>query len=801
MRCPKGHATARTPAARSERLRPQEDAAHAVGCGLSERDTATRRDGSADEARRARSAAPAGSDSAQTADLPGPSRSIGLVPGRSGASRAQLRALQRFAGNRAVAALVGQHTVQRVPLSTPNQTETLYNQTDASSGQATAKSYGGGPALTYDMTRSGDTAVTVTVRIKFLNQARNSVDPTSPGAPPGTPPLGAMLGTPTEIPANDPDNRRAWATDRAAQAVAIWNGRLALVEGPGGPTTPATPAPGGPPTTTPAAPAPAAPAPAGGSTPATPPAPPAPAPAPKRLSVNFAAVPVFGLNDPADSTVIIHPMATVAGTPGQPIDSGNWYQNKGTSYGNDDAVIAAHEYGHLIGIPDEYSQNSAQMNALMHQAAPGSSASARPPLDRPSIERMVLHAMRQPLYDQLGTVLGPVTTGMVARKERVRHALTTAARGGAADSSVTAKLTELLQAYSNRNVAPDVPQAVAFETTRNFSNATFATQAVDWAFDPATLSSTIQNAYWQALLGAEGAPVAVPGVGNVTIDVAKSVSNLTAPASAGTPAGPGTPATPATPAGPQLGTGAALATAAVSGPGAGATPAGAPGLPAIPPPPSLASQLAGLPATWDTAGSLLETGITPAAFAAKMVEGLTSAEAAAASAALVGRPVSNAASTGEMYQRAYRLTTRAALASAAQLASDLVGQTVGPTLQSSVSALTAAIDAEIDRISSSSPSAIAGMGTPNPNMTALVSTMKARFEADRAAADTNPGRDPMGASRSGAAPAQDVTYSYQGLMGSSTTRALRPDQFEPMVTNFNHNLLNPGESAFRAEVT
>ncbi|HEY5627900.1 MAG TPA: hypothetical protein VIR16_00180, partial [Candidatus Limnocylindrales bacterium] len=235
--------------------------------------------------------------------------------------------------------------------------------------------------------------------------------------------------------------------------------------------------------------------------------------------------------------------------------------------------------------------------------------------------------------------------------------------------------------------------------------------------------------------------------------------------------------------------------------GAGATPAAVPGLPAIPPPPSLASQLAGLPSTWDAAGSVLESAITPAAFAAKMVEALSSAQAAAAAAALVGRAVTSSATTGAMYKRAYRLTSRAAEASAAQLASDLVGQTVSPTLQASVSSLVGAIDAEIDRVTSASPSAIAGMGTPNPNMVALVATMKAKFDADKAAADANPGRDPMGASRTGAAAAQDVTYSYQGLMGSSTTTALRPDQFQPIVTNFNARLLNPGESAFRAETT
>ncbi|HEY5630482.1 MAG TPA: hypothetical protein VIR16_13330, partial [Candidatus Limnocylindrales bacterium] len=543
--------------------------------------SAPRRDGGAGDVRRSRPGSPSlsfeageGASASGGEALPGPSKPVGLMPGRGGPSIVQLRSLQAFAGNRAVATLMSQQAVQRVPMSSPNPTETLYNQTNAS-GQATAKSYGGGTD-TYDLARSGDTSVTVTVRIKFLNQARNSVDPTAPGSPPGTPALGTLLGSPTEIPTNDPDNRRGWATERARQAVAIWNGHLTLVETAGSPTTPAGGAPASPGSAAPATPTAATPAPAGGTTapappaPGTPPTPAAPPAPPKRLTVTFAATPVFGLNDPADSTVIIHPMATVAGTPGQPIDSGNWYQNKGTSYGNDDNVIAAHEYGHLIGIPDEYSQSSAQLNALMHQAAPGTAASARPPLDRASIERMVLHSMRQPLYTQLGTVLAPVTAGMVARKERVRRALVTAARAGAADGSVASKLTTILQEHAEASVRPGVPQAVAFETTRNFSNITVGTDAVDAAFDPAALSGTIQNAYWQALLGAEGAPVAVPGVGNVTIDVAKSVANVTAPASPGTPASGSTPATPATPAGPQLATGAALATADLSGGGAGA---------------------------------------------------------------------------------------------------------------------------------------------------------------------------------------------------------------------------------------
>ena len=100
---------------------------------------------------------------------------------------------------------IARETLQRVAVKESPPNETLYNDPGAG-GTARAAQYGG--AVSYDMTRNGDAGVTVTIRIQFLNQARNGVDPNSPGAPAGTPRLGALLGSPTEIPANDPDDRR-----------------------------------------------------------------------------------------------------------------------------------------------------------------------------------------------------------------------------------------------------------------------------------------------------------------------------------------------------------------------------------------------------------------------------------------------------------------------------------------------------------------------------------------------------------------------------------------------------------------
>ena len=156
---------------------------------------------------------------------------------------------------------------------------------------------------------------------------------------------------------------------------------------------------------------------------------------------------------------------------------------------------------------------------------------------------------------------------------------------------------------------------------------------------------------------------------------------------------------------------------------------------------------------------------------------------------------------GAMYRRAYNMVQFAAQAAAAQVGSDLVSETLKPTLTASVTQLMSTIDAEVQRVMGTPPAAVPGLGPPDPNMTAMVAAMKAKLDANKAATAANAGRDPLGAAGTGAAPAQDVTYSYEGLMGSSTTTALRPDQFDPVVKNFNDKLLNPGEGKFRALTT
>ncbi len=656
---------------------------------------------------------------------------LGGVLGAPGsASRAwlpsrHLLALQRTAGNRAVTHAV-RDIVQRVAVKEDKKTETLYNTTD-SSGQATANKYTMNPK--YDMSRNGDSGVTVTVKIKFLSQARNTVDPADPASPPGTPKLGTLLDKPTAIPAGD--ERLDWAKNLAAEGAKVWNGRLTLVGEEWNLMS---------------------------------------AHNKKRLPVSFKSEAVYGVDDDADSTVIIHPATVVAGTPGQPIDAGNWYKNKG-NYKADEKIIAAHEYGHLLGIPDEYSQSNEQLNALIHQAAPGSAPSVGAALDRTTVERMVLASLRQPLYLQLNAALPTVTDALRAKRPLVKKKMSAAAKSGVTSAEVRAELQSQLAAGSETTVGPSIPRVVAFQTTSNFSNVTQAGEGVEAGFSAGALGNRIKDTYAKALDAAGTSAVAVPGLGDVSINVKGAVATSGATG--------GAQAVPA----------AGVATSTV-GPAAAA----APGLPAIAPSDSLVSQISALPTTWETAGSALETGVTPAIFAAKMVAALKSAAAPAPPAGAA--PTPKIARQRELYVVALQMVTDAAREAARQTAAELVDKTINPTLSTSVSGLEAKITAEVTRVMGTPPSGVAALGAPDPNMTALVNAMKARVEADQAETKGT-GRDPLGGGK--AAPGQDVTYSYQGLMGSNKTTALRPDQFAPMVKQFNDKLKRTFEKPFTPE--
>lgn len=623
-------------------------------------------------------------------------------------------ALQHAVGNRALAAL--HPAVQRVQVADATAGETLYNKNDPTTGEATPHHFAVTPK--YEMTRDGDSGVTVEVKIRFVSQTRNTVDPTSPGAPANTPALGAPTDEAKEIPSADA--RRAWATQHAVDAVSPWNGRLTLrgeEYNVGSPNTP------------------------------------------KSLPVTFRAKAVFGLDEEAHNQVVIHPPATAASARGgNPIDAGNWYMNKDNDYaGANDNEIAAHEYGHLLGITDEYSQSNSQMNALLHQAAPAGAPSAMAALDQATVRRMVLLSLRAPLEAALASALPPVTDAIRATRPQVKKAMAAAARAGVVATDVRTALTQALTAGSEAGLATSVPEVVAFQTTRNFSNVTGSAAGVEAGFSAAALAGQISGAYSTALGAADASTrvTSVAGLGDVSINVQGSVPSSSA-------------------------------AGGIAAPAAQTAAGGTVGLPLLHPPSTLVGQLAALPTTWGTAGSAVETGVTPAAFSAAMAAAVRNTAAAAAPPPVGAAPAAKAAHRRELYRLAHAMVTGAAVEASRTVASSLVGATVTPVLAASVSDLQTSISDEVTRVMTTPAAGVAALGPPNPAMAAIVAHMAARLTIDKVQTLLGPGRDPLGTG--GMAGNQEVTYSYQGMMGSNATRALRTDQFAIMLGHFNSDL-------------
>ncbi|HEY7937370.1 MAG TPA: hypothetical protein VID26_09625 [Candidatus Limnocylindrales bacterium] len=632
----------------------------------------------------------------------------------------QVIALQRSAGNRAVRGIV-RPVAQRVAIKDPKMTETLYNTERGSTGKATAKKFEMDPA--YEMTRTGDTGAAVTVRIQFLNQTRDS--------------QGAYSDKAKEIPASD--ERRAWAKGVAEDAAKIWNGRLTLVGEGTNPVTKAT--------------------------------------VKKRLPLTFNSVAVFGLNEPYHNRVIVYPKKIVAGSPGQPIDAGNWYMNKGTSYDGDDKLIAAHEYGHLIGIPDEYSQSNEQLNALIHQAAPANAPSAMAAIDRITVERMVFASLAQRLVRQLDATMPTISRAFRAQRTLVKQKMATAAAAAVSSAVIVNELQSQLTGASTTGMAANVSDVVARDTTTRFNEVLQAGKGVEAGFSARALAHEIRIGYISALRTLRGGNVAVAGLGNVSIGIATSVRKS------------------------GIGQGA---TAQAAGRFAKSE-VGPPGLPKAVPDSSLAGQISALPGTWAAAGSLLETGVTPEAFATAMLGILKSAAAASATPPPPGahaRP--KLATTRALEDRALRMVSNAASGAARQVAADLIDASIAPIMTVSTADLGARMSAEVNRVMTTPPAGIPALGPADPNMAAVAASMKATLDKEKAAT-AGTGRDPLGAGNKKKVADQDVTYDYQGLMGSTPKdspdeKALRPDQFNPIVAHFNHDLLASGETPFTAEV-
>jgi len=646
-----------------------------------------------------------------------------------------LMALQRTVGNRAVAAAMSRY-VQRVEV-TGSTKETLYNQGNAEDG-GKAGGHHYGSIKHFQMDRDADAAVNVTVRIKFVHQARNTMPPRK--GHPEDPKLGAKKGDPTELPTGD----RSWASGIAEKAVAHWQNKLKLV----GEDQPRPDA----------------------------------EKVTKKLPVNFKSVAVFDLASmDFDSQVAVHPPGVIGGSTGHPIDAGNYYMKKNDkAYPASDDQIYAHEYGHLIGIPDEYSQSNEQMNLLLHRTAGSEAASAMEALDKKTIEMMVLAALTGPLWSQLRQVMPSISSALRKHRASIKQKMTVAARDAANSEEFRNLLTERLTAISTEKVKPGVPKAVASQTTTNFKQQGVANVGVESVFSPAALTTQIGDTYWDALTAPANGNITLPGLGDVNIKVHDSIFKASVP--------------------PKRGT-SAVATAARSAAKQEVGEKAKPGLPKTPAPGTVNAQLVSEAGTWDGAGGTIEQQITPDAFKEKMIAILTTATAAAVAPPPPGASAAPPAikSQQQLLAKAWQLVSKSANEACTQLASELITSKFKPILETSVGQIRVVIAAEVDRIMGMSPAEMAANPSPDPIMEVLVKDMKGRLDTAKTAL-AGTGMDPLGVSGA-TTPAQDVTYSYEGMMGSGTTRAVRPDQFGPIVDGFNNTLKLATEQPFKAETS
>jgi hypothetical protein len=689
-------------------------------------------------------------------------RSTGKLQALAGNEAVTAFAAGRDAGSRRPAT-VGRF-VQRIPVSGVTN-ETLLNEvpSDAqwNAGTTTfiAHGYSTGTSNTYQLTRS-PAGVNVQVRIFFH-------DPAS---------------TATALAAADP--RRSAATTICGNLVGVWNGKYEFLSrrvtppatgGPGGATPAAgASAPGG------ATPAPApTPAPAAGVSPAAGPAPTPAAPGEEvSLPVNFVATPVFDPAAPRDAEVAFHTNRATgedaAATGGYGIiDSGNWFSDVDRRvYPADPSVIYAHEYGHLLGIPDEYSLSHADVHARIHGAEPARAAAMQGDLDKGAARIIMLRALAPHVLPRLRTQARGVARTVSAARPRFAQELTSALRSAWQDDATIDALRD-----AARSALVDQPralraldQAIDFEARSNRGYGGDVSAALDRHLTPAAVERLVMATFTGPLNAAmNNGRVVVPfEPGRCSDrDITVQVETL----------GLGTV--------PALNTAAQRVGDAVLGAPLPASPAGG-ASPTLTPGPGLLARLASIPAGWTGIAELFGDE------ASRLGTHLVGQGSVAFSDPAFGTEVHD--SVPALYRAILRRFTNLSRGLAASTVLDFLQAQFGPLLQGEADALVAAIDAELGIHQTVPPGGGTNAGppaAPDPAAAARTQAIAAAIRDTATAARTevsaaSPANLAPGAT---ATSSSHVRYTVDSLMGDNNAATAgtvgRPDYLQAMVTAFN----------------
>jgi hypothetical protein len=496
------------------------------------------------------------------------------------------------------------------------------------------------------------------------------------------------------------------------------------------------------------------------------------------LSCRFTATPVF--DGGGGSSAVVHlfpPDVTADGTPGKRIDAGNWFMTKGAAYPAPPEQIAAHEYGHLIGIPDEYSQSNPSMHALLHQASPGGTTDADQQIDAAQTKAMVLTALQPALKTAVDAAVGDITADIQASQADVVANLATALTAAWSDGGFQTSLAGVLQAQATAAGKPDLatglgedlheaattadPNGIAGQVATAVINPGLMKQMLDVVLDQVVASAHHVDLPIQDTAGSER---------TMSVDIHTS-PNVAAAATGTSPLAPDA---------------ATLAGAVV---GSGGLSGAAPGAAPLTPGGDLLAAIGGLPAQWMAAKGMLSPKVD------QIVSAMTQA-AVAAPANLSG--VADRAALAVLEPNL--LTQLGWPAAAAALVSFLEDQ-FKPLFQTQLDALAALVQTDVDT-QSSGPGLCAAAedaaGT-NPQITAAVSSVASAIATLQAPGTPVPAAQTSGAA--GAPTTQNVSFTVQSMMGdNNASMGVRADYLQPVADQFNQNCKEGGEPDFHPKL-
>ena len=607
----------------------------------------------------------------------------------------------------------------------------------------------------YDLTRSGSD-VQVDVRIVFLDTSEAAIP--------------------------ESDARRGWASQMCQTLAHTWNGdhgRLALLGHKLGSADPAASASSAAPASTTGAPVPTATAPAAAAPAATP----SPDPGEVQLKLRFSATALFDPDADKDfPRVHVHgdsETATGSLTSGTAITANQWFKKKNDNvYPASFESIYAHEYGHLLGIPDEYSQNNPQMHALFHGISPQRETQMQDQLDRAATDMIVLTALQPQLLATVNGVSAQIADAIRAQHQPIDSALAAAIRQSWRQSTTVDFVSGLYRLQlilaGQQNAAEAVPTTAHFEAYQNLSNVTLAEGAVAAELDPASIQTIVAAAFTSATNPKSSATIQYPG-GPGGADTSMTVEmNTSTGAQANAATGP-------------LAQAAQAAATATTTPVP--VPAGHDHVPVMQPSNTLIGQLLALPATWRGTANLMSEQTTN-----------LDAQIMAAVAAIpvdVGRINDN---VGALYRVLYEVVQSVTNAVARNAVHAFLARQINPIVDQQVKEILSLVEAEVQKnqlATGTGTNAVAG-APPDPQVAAAAQQMGQQVQAllnrpsvgvTAVSSALNYGPLVQGFSGTGTAAqqtAQDVSFTVDSQMGNNVaSNAIRPDQMASLVGHFN----------------